>query len=55
MKRFPLFCLLATGVIGLHAETFIDNARVRSVDPQYKSASFRASSATASGSTKHGR
>lgn len=37
MKRFPLLCLLATGVIGLHAETFIDNARVRSVDPQYES------------------
>ncbi len=36
MKRFPLFCLLATGVIGLHAETFIDTARVRSVDPQYE-------------------
>jgi uncharacterized protein YcfJ len=37
MKRLPLFCLLATGVIGLHAETFVDNARVRSVDPQYES------------------
>ena len=36
MKRFSLFCLLATGVLGLHAETFIDNARVRSVDPQYE-------------------
>ena len=36
MKRLPLFCLLATSVIGLHAETFIDNARVRSVDPQYE-------------------
>ncbi len=36
MKRLSLFCLLATGVIGLHAETFIDNARVRSVDPQYE-------------------
>lgn len=36
MKRFPLYCLLAAGAVGLHAETFIDNARVRSVDPQYQ-------------------
>ena len=39
MKRFALVCLLATGVAGLHAETFIDNARVRGVDPQYESVS----------------
>jgi uncharacterized protein YcfJ len=39
MKRFTLVCLLATGVAGAHAETFIDNARVRAVDPQYESVS----------------
>ena len=39
MKRLPLFCLLATGALGLHAETFVDNARVRSVDPQYENVS----------------
>jgi uncharacterized protein YcfJ len=37
MKRLALVCLLATGVAALHAETFTDNARVRSVDPQYES------------------
>lgn len=37
MKRLALACLLASGVAALHAETFIDNARVRSVDPQYES------------------
>lgn len=36
MKRLALVCLLATGVVGLHAETFFDNARVRSVEPQYE-------------------
>ncbi len=40
MKRFALVCLLATGVAGLHAETFIDNARVRAVDPQYENVSI---------------
>ena len=39
MKRLALVCLLATGVVGLHAETFIDNARVRSVEPQYENVS----------------
>jgi len=39
MKRLALVCLLATGVAGLHAQTYIDNARVRSVDPQYESVS----------------
>jgi uncharacterized protein YcfJ len=39
MNRFPLFCLLATAFAGVHAETFIDNARVRSVDPQYENVS----------------
>lgn len=37
MKRFALVCLLATGVVGVHAETFFDNARVRSAEPQYES------------------
>ncbi len=37
MKRLALVCLLGTGVVALHAETFIDNARVRSVAPQYES------------------
>ncbi|UUZ69657.1 glycine zipper 2TM domain-containing protein [Polaromonas sp. P2-4] len=36
MKRLALVCLLATAVVGLHAETYVDNARVRSVDPQYE-------------------
>ena len=37
MQRLPIALLLATAVIGLHAETYIDHARVRSVDPQYES------------------
>jgi uncharacterized protein YcfJ len=36
MKRFALVCLLATGAIAVHAETFFDNARVRGVEPQYE-------------------
>lgn len=39
MKRFALVSLLATTVVGLHAETYVDNARVRSVEPQYESVS----------------
>ena len=39
MKRLALIPLLATAAVGLHAETFVDNARVRSVDPQYESVS----------------
>jgi len=39
MKRLALASLLVTGVVGLHAETFIDNARVRSAEPQYESVS----------------
>ena len=39
MKRLPLFCLLAASMVGLHAETWIDNARVRRVDPQYENVS----------------
>ena len=37
MKRLVLVPLLATAAIGLHAETYLDNARVRSVDPRYES------------------
>lgn len=39
MKRLALVSVLATAAVGLHAETYIDNARVRSVDPQYESVS----------------
>jgi uncharacterized protein YcfJ len=37
MKRFALVCLLATGAVAAQAETFYDNARVRSAEPQYES------------------
>ncbi len=37
MKRFALVCLLATGAVAAQAETFFDNARVRSAEPQYES------------------
>ena len=43
MKRQALALLLATAVVGLHAETYIDNARVRSDDPQYESVTVRVS------------
>lgn len=36
MKHVAIACLLAAGVAGVQAETYIDNARVRSVDPQYE-------------------
>ncbi len=36
MKRLALIPLLATAAFTLHAETFFDNARVRSVQPQYE-------------------
>lgn len=36
MKRFALVCLLATGAVAVHAETFFDNARVRAAEPQYE-------------------
>ena len=39
MRRVLLISLLATTAIGLHAETFVDTARVRSVDPQYETVS----------------
>ena len=38
MKRLTLvFSLLASAVVGVHAESYVDNARVSSVDPQYES------------------
>ena len=37
MKSLALAFVLATAVVGLHAETYVDNARVLSVDPQYES------------------
>lgn len=36
MRRLLLVSLLATSGIGLHAETFFDTARVRTVEPQYE-------------------
>jgi uncharacterized protein YcfJ len=36
MKRFALVLLVATGAVAVHAETFVDNARVRAVEPQYE-------------------
>lgn len=39
MKRLTLVSLLATAAVGAHAETYIDNARVSSVDPQYENVS----------------
>jgi uncharacterized protein YcfJ len=36
MRRLALVCLLATSAIGLHAETYFDTARVRTVEPQYE-------------------
>lgn len=38
-KQVSLACLFASAALGLHAETFVDNARVRAVDPQYESVS----------------
>jgi uncharacterized protein YcfJ len=37
MKRLALACLFASGLGAAHADTFIDNARVRSAEPQYES------------------
>jgi uncharacterized protein YcfJ len=39
MKRLAIASLLAATVLGAHAETFIDQARVRTVEPQYESVS----------------
>ena len=36
MKRLVIASLLATGLLGAHAEIFTDNARVRSAEPQYE-------------------
>jgi uncharacterized protein YcfJ len=38
-KRIALLSLLSVAAAGAHAETFFDNARVRSVDPQYENVS----------------
>ena len=40
MRRLALVSLLATSAIGLHAETFFDTARVRTVEPQYENVSI---------------
>ena len=37
MNRIAITALLATAALGANAQSFIDNARVRSVDPQYES------------------
>jgi uncharacterized protein YcfJ len=37
MKRLALVCLLSTGLTAAYADTFFDNARVRSAEPQYES------------------
>jgi uncharacterized protein YcfJ len=37
MKRLALIALVAAGFGAAHAQTFVDNARVRSVEPQYES------------------
>ena len=39
MKRLALVALFATGAVALHAETYVDYARVRSAQPQYESIS----------------
>jgi len=36
MKHVALACLAATGMAAAHADTFFDNARVRSAEPQYE-------------------
>jgi uncharacterized protein YcfJ len=37
MKRLALVCLLATAAVAAHAQTYLDNARVTSVEPRYES------------------
>lgn len=37
MKRIALVSLLAAASLSVHAQTYVDNARVVSVDPQYDS------------------
>nr|MDP2191001.1 glycine zipper 2TM domain-containing protein [Rhodoferax sp.] len=36
MKRLVIASVLATGLLGAQAETFTDNARVRSAEPQFE-------------------
>lgn len=36
MQRLAIATLLAASAIGLHAETWVDTARVRTVEPQYE-------------------
>lgn len=36
MKRLVIASLLATGLLGAQAESYTDNARVRSAEPQYE-------------------
>ena len=36
MKRLLIASLFATGLMGAHAETYTDQARVRSAEPQYE-------------------
>ena len=36
MKRLVIASLFATGLLGAQAETYTDNARVRSAEPQYE-------------------
>jgi uncharacterized protein YcfJ len=36
MKRLAITSLLAASALGLHAETYVDNARVSGVEPQYE-------------------
>jgi uncharacterized protein YcfJ len=40
MKRVALAFIFASGAAAIHAEAFLDNARVRSVEPQYESVSL---------------
>ena len=37
MKRAALFALIATGAAAVQAQSFVDRARVQSVEPQYES------------------
>jgi uncharacterized protein YcfJ len=36
MKRLVIASLFATGLLGAHAESYIDNARVQAAEPQYQ-------------------
>lgn len=40
LKPLAALCLIAAAVTGVHAETFMDRARVRSVAPQYENVSI---------------